>query len=272
MMIRKQQSGLLWYEMQQPTSSGNVCLIMTTREGGVSAAPFTGLNLASHVGDDLEHVLTNRSLILNQYGMDIQQTVIGEQVHGDKIAIVTAADAGKGSFSPPISGTDGLITSESNMALMSFYADCVPLYVWDEQKRVIGVAHAGWRGTVLDIAGKMVENFLTGYQSNPENIRVVIGASICEQCFEVDETVITEFQRLFDEREMRQLVCAKTDGKFLFNLKKANHLLFVRSGVPSESIYTMPQCTVCDQEFYSYRREQGKTGRMAAIIFQQNER
>ena len=132
---------------------------ITTRNGGVSEAPFHRLNMGLHVSDDPSSVLENRKRLAKELNLPLEKWIIGEQVHGTEVKTVDRSSTGAGaaSVATAIPLVDGLITNEKNVVLGAFYADCVPLYFFDPSTHWIGIAHAGWKGTVNGMAGKMIE-------------------------------------------------------------------------------------------------------------------
>lgn len=244
----------------------NVIAGMTTRNGGASEGPYHSLNVGFHVGDRYENVLENRNLLADKLGFPLNRWVLGEQTHGNQVFKVKKEDIGKGAMSldTAIPNVDGLFTQESGVLLVALYADCVPLYFFARAEHMIGVAHAGWKGTVSNIAGRMVEAWKKE-GIDPAGIEVIIGPSIGECCYEVDEKVISEVRKLSldDERIFRQL----HQGKYMLNLKLLNKRLLIQAGVRETNIVLSSWCTSCSTStFFSHRKERGKTGRMMAFI------
>ena len=150
--------------MFEPIQSGNLTIYtssllknqiplvhgFSSRVGGYSKAPYQGLNMGLTSGDDVAAVIQNRTVFANALGISAEQVVSGMQVHGTNIAHVTKKDAGKGFLDAvaALPDTDGLVTAERNIALMTLYADCVPVLFYDPKQQVIAVCHCGWRGTV----------------------------------------------------------------------------------------------------------------------------
>ncbi|OEH84720.1 hypothetical protein BHU72_07745 [Desulfuribacillus stibiiarsenatis] len=268
------KEGIDILELSDAIDTGTINLIFTCKSGGISVSPFNSLNMGNHVGDKEVHVMENRRKILEMYGYHIEDAISSQQIHGDYITVVNVKDKGRGMKKiPPIPNSDGLITTNQDIVLMSFYADCVPLYLWDCKTGVVGLAHAGWKGTCLDIAGKMVENFLNRFHSNIKDIKAAIGPSICKSCYEVDDTVIQEFRKTFQENELHQICTDNVNGRFHLDLWKANEILLQRCGILPGHIIVSRYCTYCNPHlFYSYRRDQGKTGRMASLIFKTNRK
>jgi len=246
----------------------------TTRNGGVSKAPYRSFNIGLHVNDYEADVLINRQRLAQSVGMSFDAWTNGEQIHGNHIAIVTSKDRGRGrsSMEDALKGVDGLLTNEQDILLTSFYADCVPLYFWDEKSGVVGLAHAGWKGTVLAIAKQMIDTMQATYHSKPEQIRCAIGPSIGACCYEVNHVVIERIEELWHWLELPQqaldaVFLNKQEGSAHISLKEINRQIMIKAGILPSHIELSEWCTGCARHlFYSHRMEQGKTGRMASWI------
>lgn len=190
------------------------------------------------------------------------------QVHSDQVYIASIKDRGKGALEQDtaIKETDALITREPGVALIAFYADCVPIMFLDSVRKVIAIAHAGWKGTVLKIGKKTVERMVKEFNCQPKNIIAAICPSIGPCHYEVDVPVINKFQENFNEWE-KFLQLNKTGETALLNLWEANRLTLLEAGVLKNNITVAEVCTYCHSELlYSYRYDKGKTGRLAGII------
>lgn len=261
-----EDKNLMYIQKWMELDSGMVAGI-SLRTDGVSLPPFHGANMGLHVGDKPDHVITNRRQLAEQTGFSFASWTCARQVHGDRITRVTSSDAGKGreKDNEAIAETDGLFTDEPEILLTSFYADCVPLYFFDPHNRLVGLAHAGWRGTVMNIAGKMVREW-EELGSRPEEIRAAIGPSIGPCCYEVDEKVATPVRRLLP-RDWREVLFPLDNGHYRVNLQKTNEILLQQAGILSNHIEITEYCTGCRTDlFFSHRKEGGKTGRMASFI------
>lgn len=239
----------------------------TLRTGGTSEEQFASMNLGLHVGDDADKVVANRGLLSQRLGMPFAAWTCADQVHGKNICRVTSAHRGSGreNLAEAIPQTDGLHTNEAGILLASFYADCVPLYFLDGQNRAIGLAHAGWKGTVARIALEMVKSFEAHYGSKPDQLLAAIGPSIRGCCYEVDERIVAEVRTC--AQGWQQAVTPQANGKYLLNLAELNRLILLEAGVASERISISQWCTSCRTDmFFSHRKEAGKTGRMASFI------
>lgn len=240
----------------------------TLRTGGVSKAPFSSWNLGLHVGDDPQCVIANRKKLAEGLGFPFERFTCAQQVHGVKVARVTEKEAGAGNDSTEhaIEETDGLHTDQSGVLLSSYYADCVPLLFVDPVKRAVGLAHAGWKGTVGRIAARMVQDFGHRYGSDPGDLHVAIGPSIGACCYEVDEHVMREVRRSVPDWE----TCAKPSHRaerYMLDLPACNRRILESMGINAGQILQSSYCTSCRTDiFFSHRAENGKTGRMASFI------
>ncbi|WP_246569573.1 peptidoglycan editing factor PgeF [Lentibacillus saliphilus] len=236
----------------------------TTRYGGYGEAPYDTFNLGFHVGDDRSTVIKNRSLLADKIMMPLDNWVVGEQVHGNEIAYVNASDKGKGAFSLETAktGVDGLMTDTRGILCAAFFADCVPLFFFDPKTSRVGIAHAGWKGTVNEIAGKMVERFSrTG--SNVNDLRVTIGPAISQDVYEVDDRVIQHIPSDFIIKTVKQT----KDGHGMLDLKQLNMEILLKYGVLRHNVDIIQHCTFQeDHLFFSHRRTGGQTGRMLGYI------
>ncbi|NMI06108.1 peptidoglycan editing factor PgeF [Paenibacillus sp. SZ31] len=250
----------------------------TTRHGGVGNVPYSTLNCAYHVGDDPEVVLNNRRLVTEKLGFAAEAWTCGEQVHGKHVAVITTEDRSRGLFDrqSALQDTDGLVTNVPGVLLTSFYADCVPLYFYDPVHQAVGLAHAGWKGTVAGIAVSMVETMEREYGSRRQDIRAAIGPSIGDCCYEVDEAVMQHVRVWFDDSPVndkyegsasKQAYRPVNNGKTMLNLKECNRHIMMKAGIMPDHIECTTWCTSCHPElFFSYRKENGVTGRMASWI------
>ncbi|MCK4259109.1 MAG: peptidoglycan editing factor PgeF [Halanaerobiales bacterium] len=267
-MVKKvSKNGVEWMVFERLSKESGIVHGFSTRIGGVSQAPYDGLNLAFHVGDDLEDIIINRRRFLNVLGLWLEDLTAGEQVHSDKIRIVKREERGRGTFNyeTAFSGTDGFITNEPGVVLSSYYADCVPLFIYDPVNKVVGLAHAGWKGTLMRIGARTIEKMTENFGTKGKDCLVGIGPSIGSCCYEVDERVIEPLRAEFSE--WKELVVDKGSGRWNLNLWETNRQVFLNAGVSSENIEMSELCTSCNTDiFFSYRREGGITGRMASII------
>jgi YfiH family protein len=238
----------------------------STRLGGLSPEPYDSLNLGFKKSDDNQRVLKNHELLCDALNVDIKNLVASDQVHGDEVLEVTEQDRGKGIILPSdIVGKDALITNKKNVALITYYADCVPLFFLDIKTPAIGLAHSGWRGTVKKIGRKTVEAMKKNYGSRPEFILAAIGPCIKKCCYEVDEPVIREFKKAYSN--WHELAISNDKGRWMLDLTKANIVQLTEAGIKYENIFYDTYCTSCRRDlFFSHRADHGRTGSLAAIM------
>ena len=240
----------------------------STRLGGVSRGIYSSMNLSFTRGDEEEAVKENYRRIAQAIGFQTEDIVTSDQTHTANVRKVTDADRGKGITVPrDYQDVDGMVTNVPGLVLATFYADCVPLYFADPVKRVIGLSHSGWRGTVAKIGKVTVEKMKEEYECHPEDILAAIGPSICQDCYEVSEDVIEEFKTAFAGEYQERLYYKKKNGKYQLNLWEANRLIFLEAGIPEANISMPGICTCCNPEFlFSHRASHGKRGNLAAFL------
>lgn len=234
----------------------------TTRRGGVSSGAYDSLNLGAHVGDNLAQVQANRRRVWLDLGIDESQVVLAEQVHGDKIAVVT-----KGSGAVPTAGADALVTNVPDLLLMLFFADCVPVYLVDPARKVIGLAHAGWHGTAANIAGKTVQALVSEFGCTPSACFAAVGPCIGGDSYEVGPEVADQFRSLPGARASTVVTPrSEISGTYNLNLRAVIFAQLLSAGLPAGSIAVCDEDTLRNKrDFFSYRRD-GTTGRMGAFL------
>lgn len=263
----RQKTDLKYYVIEEFVKTGLVDHAFSTRIGGVSPGDFASLNLGFHTEDDKDNVLQNRKKICDALKIDYSQIIAGEQVHSDNIKVVTEKDRGKGAldYENAIAKTDALITNQAKIALTSYYADCVPIIILDPGQEVIALAHAGWKGTVNKIGQKTILRMQKEFDSCLEDILVGIGPSIGPCCYEVDEHVVAPLRESFNYWE--DLLRQTGKNRWKLDLWETNCRQLQEVGILKENIIASEICTACNtDQFYSYRAENGSTGRMASII------
>lgn len=238
----------------------------STRLGGVSRGAFESLNLGLKKTDEKEMVLENYRRFCDAIGVDMNDLVASDQVHGDDIYEAFLQDRGKGiNRESDIISKDALMTGQKGVALVTFYADCVPLFFLDVRTPAIALAHAGWRGTVKKIGQKTVIQMMKKYGSKPEDILVGIGPCIKSCCYEVDNPVVEEFKKAFSC--LKELIEERGADHWMLDLVKANKKQLEEIGIKPENITVSHYCTCCSSDmFFSYRADHGKTGSLAAVI------
>jgi len=241
---------------------------VTTRHGGVSEEPYLSLNIGFGTEDSHELVLKNRQLMAQSVGIPLESFVMLNQVHGVSVAVATYEMKGLGALDreSAIHATDAIISNQPGICLFIMAADCVPLLFYDPIKKAIGAAHAGWRGTVNQMAAATVQKMHDVFDCNYENIRVVIGPSIGPCCYHVGGEVIDHILRSFGTTD-ELISFENNDSSAYFNLWRANQLQLMNMGILTENIAIAELCTCCNHiDFYSSRFSKGITGRFGAGI------
>ncbi len=258
-MIRRTIHGITLYEFATLAGRAGLRHAISTRLGGVSPAPFASLNLTTARGDTRERVAENLRRLCAVMGLAPAALVSPQQVHGAHVARVGREMRGR-----IVAGCDGLVTSEPGVALLLRFADCVPLVVYDPTHHAVGVAHAGWRGTVAGIAVALVRAMQTEFGSRPEGLIAGLGPAIGPCCYQVGPEVVREVAAAFGAGDT--LLPVQPDGSYHFDLWAANRRLMAQMGV--RHIEVAELCTACHtDEFYSHRAEHGRTGHHGALAY-----
>ena len=246
--------------------AGGICHGFSTRLGGVSEGIWSSMNLGTTRGDEPEHVRENYRRFCAAIGADVKRIVMSNQVHSAQVRLVTTADVKKDLYDPERYETDGLITDIPGLALVVFAADCIPVLLYDPVRRVIGAAHAGWRGTAAGIAAKTVEKMSLTFGCRPEDMVAAIGPGIGRCCFETHEDVPNAMTEKLGAAAL-PFIQSLPAGKFRVDLKGLNAAWLKKAGVPEGQIDCSEACTVCRSDrYWSHRATEGKRGSGASII------
>jgi len=264
----KHVDGVSYFVFEHFKNTKMVRNCVSTRIGGISTGYYESMNLGVNSADDPKCVSENFVRLSHAVGWSERDIVISHQVHGVEIYDATAADRGKGLyFERDYQNIDGLMTTEKNLVLATYYADCVPLLFLDTNKRVIASVHAGWRGTLNDIGGKAVAKMIKDYGSNPVDILAGIGPSISVKNFQVGADVYEEFQKALPFSADFIYNDKKADDRRYLDLWGINRRLLELAGIPPENIEVAGLCTYeRDDLFFSHRRDGAKRGSIAAMI------
>ena len=246
----------------------------STKEGGVSEGIFSTMNLSFTRGDDIDKVKENYRRFFDAVGFALNNMVMSDQIHEtdimkiDEKKINEINEESKGIEDRVCKNIDGLITNLPNVPLVTFYADCVPLYFVDTVNKAIGLSHSGWRGTVKGMGIQTVEARVREYGCNPENIVAVVGPSICQDCYEVSKEVVDEFHKeYYDKFDVSSIYYEKENGKMQLNLWEANRQILLLAGLKSENIVISNVCTSCHSDLlFSHRKTNEKRGNLIAVM------
>jgi YfiH family protein len=281
-----------------------VSCCISTRIGGVSPSPYASLNLGLSSGDNQENVLKNRTKLYEALGVDSSSVIIPGQVHGNEIRIVNSelrimnsefadqridstsqtvvkeegSDLSSGldpatrlpSIESPFTNhqspiCDGLLTQEPGLVLGITVADCLAIFIFDSRKKAIGILHAGWRGIEKGITREAIRKMNENFGTDPENCEILLSPSIGSCCYEVKEDVYEPITRSLGGTNALE----KRNGKVFLDLCKAAIVQMEKEGVKNIHLQQNDlNCTSCHvEDYFSYRKETGKTGRMLAIIW-----
>ncbi|OGP95818.1 MAG: hypothetical protein A2157_09010 [Deltaproteobacteria bacterium RBG_16_47_11] len=225
-----------------------------TRQGGVSLSPHDSLNLSDKNGDREEFVSKNKKIIAETSGFDPNRLILLDQMHQDRILLLEKP-------TPPLSSPleyDALITNSPNTFLGILTADCLPIFVADQEKKVIAAIHAGRQGTALRITAKALRKMKEEFGCLSKDLLIAIGPSIGPFCYEIDEKVF--------QQEWKPFSASRGAGKWTVDLAQINIGQMKREGIEEEQISWINLCTHCHSDlFFSYRKE-SRTGRQLSFI------
>ena len=237
----------------------------SARTGGISTGHLTSLNLSFTREEEPRWMtMQNYRIFCEAEGIPVESMVMDSYEHGTTVRRVDRADCGKGYDRDPLPACDGLVTDDSAVTLMTGHADCMAFFFADPVKKCIGLCHAGWRGAFNRIGSEVVRMMQDCYGSDSGDIIVGVGPSICEKCFEVDESLGQEFQEAFPATEC--LLPGEREGKARVDLWQVAVCQFLEAGILPEHISLMAVCTVEDERLFSHRGDNRHTGGMTAYL------
>ena len=239
----------------------------STRLGGVSTGIYDSLNLGMNRGDNKEDVIKNWDIFLDAAGIEKREFVCGRQVHGSYVHIATEADLRPAYGKGELIEADGYVTNIPGVPIAVFTADCVPVLMEDADNRVIAAVHMGWRSTVADIEKQAIDRMLS-LGADTGSIRVAIGPSICEKCFQVGREVVDAADRLLSG-DIDGLVRDDKEhsDRYYLNLPGVIERRLISLGIGSDNIDIIRECTMCyPDKYWSHRYTGGERGSQANII------
>ncbi|MCK4665386.1 peptidoglycan editing factor PgeF [Candidatus Dependentiae bacterium] len=252
-----QKSNVLYISSEKITKTYPINFGFTTRIGGVSSGGFRSLNLYFK-NDDKNKVKQNFQLLFNDIGVSGMSIAASEQVHSNEVKFIEKSDIENDKFINIIPGVDGLITQESNLMLLSFYADCIPVFMFDKNNNTIGTIHSGWRSTSENIIKNAIDMIKKTANSKPENLFFAIGPSIDQDNFEVDEDVIENFK---ENKQIDNLVYFRDGNKYKIDLTGTLINQLLSEQIPLKNIMKLELSTFLNEElFYSFRRDGAPIG------------
>jgi YfiH family protein len=248
------KNDLLYFEIPELARIKWIRHAFLTRQGGVSLPPYDSLNLSDKNGDRKEFVSRNENLIANTFGFDSSRLVLLDQMHQDQILLLEKPIP----LLPSPLEYDGLITNSPNTFLGILTADCLPIFVVDQKKKVIAAIHAGRQGTALRIAVKVLKKMEDEFGCSANNLLIAMGSSIGPRCYEIDERVF--------QPEWEPFSVLNAMGKWVVDLAKINIAQMKGEGIQEEQISRIDLCTHCHSDLYFSYRKEGRTGRQLSFI------
>ncbi|HLG19821.1 MAG TPA: peptidoglycan editing factor PgeF [Bdellovibrionota bacterium] len=233
----------------------------STRQGGVSSGPYASLNLGWATGDDDDLVAKNYDLLAAALNTTPDRIFGVRQAHGANVVLIRKSDSREEILRRE---ADALISNDPNCFLSVRVADCFPILLIDEERKALGVVHAGWRGTMARVLTATLIAMHQEFGSRPGDLQVAIGPGIGPCCFEVSLGVASLFlsNLAVAGKEIRQ-----GEASSYLDLGAINLRLAMEAGVSKANTWRSPLCTWCEAEtFYSYRREGKQSGRMVGIV------
>lgn len=230
---------------------------VTTKDSGLA---YNG-SLALHTGESKDEIISNRNEIAKALGLEESvHFIVAHQTHSDNITVIGNKECrGWHTMEDAIADCDAMITDQKDVILTVLTADCVPVLLFDREKKVVAAVHAGWKGTKSNITGKTVKKMIETVGSDPKNIVAFIAPSIGRCCYEVGEDVASHFsdQETFE----------KVGEKYMLDLPMVNQKQLLKAGLKMDNIELSDQCTSCEVDtYFSYRKEQGCSGRFMSMI------
>ncbi|WLD76005.1 peptidoglycan editing factor PgeF [Mogibacterium neglectum] len=225
------------------------------------------MNLSLTTDDALVNILENYKLWCGSLGIDTRQLVMLHQTHSNEVIRVDEKNCGEGLYKPRQLGVDGMVTKAKGVALITSHADCAPIYVYDPVNEVIGLSHAGWRGTTLEIARRTVEKMKDEFDSNPADLHAAIGPCISIKHFECGEDVISAISDMSVKDIPGAYTYNPDQGKFYVSLPIINKAVLMSAGIPESQIEIDGRCTFAERErYFSHRRDGLKRGGQMAVL------
>jgi len=257
-MIRRERKGVVFYHFESLAQYPEVLHAIFTRIGGASQGPFSTLNVGHLVGDEPAAVEANHTIIFRTLNLCREQVVTARQVHGNNVAVV-----GRREHNTVVPQTDALITQDVGTALLLRFADCLPLLLYDRARKVVALAHVGWRGCVAGVVRNVFQTLQSVFQCKPADFLACLGPAIGPCCYEVGPQLISAVEQAFGTGS--GLLLKQPNGRVHFDLPAAVQRQLQTVGV--EHIENSGLCTHCrTNEFFSHRAERGNTGRFAAVL------
>lgn len=250
------KNGITWLEAAVPHPYH---LVFTNRLGGVSSEPYATLNLGFNTGDDPSDVNENRLKVTGSLGIPLDRWTLVRQVHSSRVVHVGREGIGAGSesYASGLGDADAMLTQQAGAVLCVLTADCVPVAVYGGSPPAVALIHSGWKGTCEEISGAALDEMGRRFGTDAKELRVTLGPGIRRCCYRVDEERASSFSDKFGAGSVRGLN---------LDLFRAIRITLTERGVTEERITDTGICTMCDKDYFSFRRD-GVTGRQAALLW-----
>ncbi len=256
-------SGISWEFSPELTAAG-LCHGVTSRQGGVSRGRYESLNLSLQVGDDVFCVLENRRRLCQAAGMDLLRLTVPAQDGSNHVTVVGRAEQGSGAGSSrtALAHSSAVMTDIPGIPLMVCIADSVPVIIWDPRRRACAVIHAGCASTLGQVAVKTVLAMTFVYGTQPGDLMAFIGPSVSAPFLEISEQTARMAEKMGDAYR----TCVQRGLKRTLDLRQIQYRQLRQAGLCAQRVFVSPSCVFSDAaRFFSYRRDAGHTGRMAAF-------
>ncbi len=249
--------------LQPALANDTITAGFSTRNGGVSRAPYNSLNLSFGTDDALPHVEGNRSTFARSFELDPHQLLTVKQVHGKDLLLIDEPNPDLSHFLNI--EVDAIVTNQPGIMIGVLTADCMPILLWNSDKKIIAAIHAGWRGAANGIIGKTVETICKQFDCEASELKAAIGPGISAKGYEVDRPVREGFRN--GTGFWNEIATETTLGHWLVDLPLSCRLQLEQLGLSPQNIETATETTCSHPElFFSYRRDKGTTGRQLGFI------
>jgi len=261
-----EHSGVKYISFPAFDRTGLIKCVFSTRIGGVSKAPYESLNLGFTTNDKIKNVKENRARFSEIIKDAFKNKIL--QIHGNNIIKIEK----KIEKDTILGAADAMMTNLSDTPLAILVADCLVVFILDPVKKSVAAMHCGWRGTVQNIIGEALKKMSAEYGTDSKDCLAAISPGIGGCCFLVDKDVYDAFNSAYPEwadliNKVVGAHCNVPLQKWSIDLNQINYRLLLKAGIKKEHISSCKLCTSCEKElFYSYRRDNKDTGRMAGVI------
>ncbi len=249
--------------LQPQLASDTIIAGFSTRNGGVSRAPYNSLNLSFGTDDMLQHVEGNRSTFARSFDLDPHQLLTVRQVHGKDLLLIDEPNLDLSHFLNI--EVDAIVTNQPGIMIGVLTADCLPILIWSEQQKVIAAVHVGWRGAANGIIGKTVETIIKQFNCSTSELKAAIGPGIGAHSYEVDRPIRDSFRK--GTGFWNEIAKETSLGHWQIDLSLSSRLQLEQLGLSPQNIDVATECTCCHPEIlFSHRRDKGTTGRQLGFI------